>query len=108
MQQLPGTSSSHANEQDLALARQFFEGNAPRPGFAPHPKFYMQEYMTRMGDPSLHAHRSPPEQWVINQSPANQAGWAAEFSTAPQASSSIPAGQHPAPSLPACKLALRP
>ncbi|KJA27897.1 hypothetical protein HYPSUDRAFT_130657 [Hypholoma sublateritium FD-334 SS-4] len=88
LHQLPGsTSSAPATEHDLALARQFFEGNGSgfgmAPGFSTHPS-----ELARMSEMSARPPMSEP--WVLEQQhqmrvyeEAAKDSWAAEFGNAP-------------------------
>ncbi|KAJ7902009.1 hypothetical protein B0H14DRAFT_2669494 [Mycena olivaceomarginata] len=97
LHQLPGTSSAGASEQDLALARQFFEsGNCVGPAFgAPNPA-----ELARLHDLGGRPLSDPNERWILEQqnhlrgfeASAAPAGWAAEFG-APQTSMITPATQ---------------
>ncbi|KAF9529229.1 hypothetical protein CPB83DRAFT_852899 [Crepidotus variabilis] len=108
LQQLPGTSSGQANEQDLALARQFFEGNASRPGLAPSFQMGRQADLMRMAEMSMTSQPAMHQPWAMDQHqqapsfepPTTQAGWAAEFANAPQVTSSAPAMQQGASAIP--------
>lgn len=74
LQQLPGTSSSAATGQDIALARQFFEASHGGPAFAP-------SAIPELSSPQIN------EAWVAEQqqhmrmfeSSKVQSQWAAEF-----------------------------
>ncbi|KAJ6499129.1 hypothetical protein C8R45DRAFT_981212 [Mycena sanguinolenta] len=97
LHQLPGTSSGGASEQDLALARQFFEsGSGVGPAFgAPNPA-----ELARFHELSGRPVSEPTERWLMEQqhrmrgfeAGAAPAGWAAEFA-APQPSMANPTAQ---------------
>jgi peroxin-5 len=101
---LPGTSAGPTNEKDIALARQFFEGNSQGPGaslpFAmPHPLPYTE--MARMGEMSRQPGLDLSDAWVRQQQLHRAAGdskteaaWATEFSKVPQQSLPGPSTQY--------------
>jgi peroxin-5 len=88
LHQLPSAANPvAANEQDLALARQFFEAKAQEHGFGPGFSMHHPQDLARFeGRPDLH------EAWAKEQSArafqesaaAHQAAWAAEFDANPQ------------------------
>ncbi|KAJ7924984.1 hypothetical protein B0H13DRAFT_1171317 [Mycena leptocephala] len=97
LHQLPGTSSAGASQQDLALARQFFEaGNSVGPTFAAPNPAELARLHELGGRPISEANES----WIMEQqkhmrgfeASASPAGWAAEFG-APQASTATPSSQ---------------
>ncbi|CAA7261729.1 unnamed protein product [Cyclocybe aegerita] len=89
---LPGSSSSvPANEQDIALARQFFEGNSS--GHAMAPAFSMPHPAELARINEMAARPGISEHWALEQQqmrglddPAKAAAWATEFGNTPQAS----------------------
>ncbi|KAF8210465.1 peroxisome targeting signal receptor [Mycena galopus ATCC 62051] len=97
LHQLPGTSTAGASEQDLALARQFFDsGNCVGPAFgAPNPA-----ELARLHELGGRPISEPNERWLLEQqnhmrgfeASAAPAGWAAEFG-APQPSMATPTQQ---------------
>ncbi|KAJ7268818.1 hypothetical protein B0H12DRAFT_1252171 [Mycena haematopus] len=97
LHQLPGTSSGGASEQDIALARQFFEsGNGVGPAFgAPNPA-----ELARLHELGGRPVSEPNERWILAQQShmrgfeanAAPAGWVAEF-TAPQTPMATPTTQ---------------
>ncbi|KAF8973077.1 hypothetical protein BDZ97DRAFT_1900894 [Flammula alnicola] len=94
LHQLPGSSSSiPANEQDLALARQFFEGGSSSHGMTPGFSMQYPPELMRMNE--MNARPGLSEAWALEQQQQMRAyeesaksAWAAEFSNAPQQSSS--------------------
>ncbi|KAF8904432.1 peroxisome targeting signal receptor [Gymnopilus junonius] len=103
---LPGSSSSaQANEQDLALARQFFEGSSAGHGMTPGFSMQYPAEFSRMREANPHLPMN--ESWVIEQQQqmrayeetAAKAAWAAEFGAVPQTNSSAPMPQANASSL---------
>ncbi|KAJ2917783.1 hypothetical protein MD484_g2622, partial [Candolleomyces efflorescens] len=87
LQALGAANPVAANEQDLALARQFFEAKAQEHGFGPGFSMHHPQDLSRFeARPDLH------EAWAKEQSArafqesaaAQQAAWAAEFDASPQ------------------------
>ncbi|KDR75164.1 hypothetical protein GALMADRAFT_249106 [Galerina marginata CBS 339.88] len=97
LHQLPSSSSSTpATEQDLALARQFFEGTSSGHGMAPGLSMQYPPDFTRMAE--MNGRPGMSEAWATEQQQqmrayeesAQAAAWAAEFGNAPQSHSSTP------------------
>ncbi|KAF9452729.1 TPR-like protein [Macrolepiota fuliginosa MF-IS2] len=99
LHQLPSTAGpSVANEQDLALARQFFDAQGPPTSFAPHPAELarLSQMPGGQGGPNLH------EAWAMEQQKqqayrpledSKQAGWVAEFGAPSQVTSPVSSTQ---------------
>jgi hypothetical protein len=86
---LPGTTFAPANEQDLALARQFFQARGQ--GFAPESAFRNPEFRPNGSAPSMNEawameHQQMPQKLQESLGPSS---WALEFGT-PQ--HSVPGG----------------
>jgi peroxin-5 len=94
LHQLPtGPHQAAANEQDLALARQFFEAKAQEHGFGPGFSLHAPDLARLEGRPDLQ------EAWAKEQSLRSMEGstanaaWASEFQAAPQLNGSGPSMQ---------------
>ncbi|KIM45315.1 hypothetical protein M413DRAFT_441996 [Hebeloma cylindrosporum] len=106
LHQLPGSSSSApATEHDLALARQFFEGNSSGPGMSSGYTMQYPPELARMSEMSMNDRPGMSDVWALEQQQqlraleesAAKGAWAAEFGNAPQQSSSGPSIQHAMP-----------
>ncbi|KAF9050007.1 peroxisome targeting signal receptor [Panaeolus papilionaceus] len=96
LHQLPGTSGmAPANEQDLALARQFFDPHAHSQGLMPAFPGHHPQDLAHMGE--MPARPGMNEAWALEQQQhqfrqmddsAKTAGWANEFSHAGPANTS--------------------
>ncbi|OAX33288.1 TPR-like protein [Rhizopogon vinicolor AM-OR11-026] len=96
LQHLPGSAPAQAAEQDVAMARQFFEGQQrlDGPAFAAPPHFHPAE-LARMGHLELNDAwtRERSHQPTLHNN-MTQNSWATEFGGAQQQSSSGPSMQH--------------